>query len=134
MTLKRQLCSSSAMANKTVTKKSWLMLASCPRRRRIYQSRTRSSLLSPLIKGKQIVVKPKSTNFGLGISIFQEPASLDNYKKALEIAFAEDTAVLVEEFIPGTEYRFFILTGVVSLSSLVSLLMLSVMANTPFVN
>ena len=57
------------------------------------------------------MVKPKSTNFGLGISIFQEPASLDNYKKALEIAFAEDTAVLVEEFIPGTEYRFFILDG-----------------------
>ena len=80
------------------------------------------------------MVKPKSTNFGLGISIFQEPASLDNYKKALEIAFAEDTAVLVEEFIPGTEYRFFILMDVVRLSSFVSLPMLSVMANTPFVN
>ena len=28
-----------------------------------------------------------------------------------QIAFAEDTSVLVEEFIPGTEYRFFILDG-----------------------
>ena len=38
-------------------------------------------------------------------------ASSHPRKKALEIAFAEDTAVLVEEFIPGTEYRFFILDG-----------------------
>ena len=55
------------------------------------------------------VVKPKSTNFGLGISIFKEAASREDYQKALEIAFAEDRAVLVEEFFPGTEYRFFVL-------------------------
>ena len=42
---------------------------------------------------------------------FPRACQLDNYKKALEIAFAEDTAVLVEEFISGTEYRFFILDG-----------------------
>ena len=64
-----------------------------------------------MIKDRQIVVKPKSTNFGLGISIFQEPASLEAYRKALEIAFSEDAAVLVEEFIAGTEYRFFVLDG-----------------------
>ena len=29
----------------------------------------------------------------------------------MEIAFSEDTAVLVEEFIAGTEYRFFVLDG-----------------------
>ena len=78
--------------------------------------------------------KPKSTNFGLGISIFQEPASLDNYKKALEIAFAEDTAVLVEEFISGTEYRFFILDGRCEAVLLRVAANVSVMANTPFVN
>lgn len=58
-----------------------------------------------------IVVKPKSTNFGLGISIFQEPASQADYEKALDIAFSEDSHVLVEEFVAGTEYRFFILDG-----------------------
>ena len=68
-------------------------------------------LAYPLIKNREIVVKPKSTNFGLGISIFQEPASLEAYHKALEIAFSEDVAVLVEEFIAGTEYRFFVLDG-----------------------
>ena len=100
-----------AMANKTVTKKI-LADADFPvPAGDEFTSLEQGLAYYPLIKDKQIVVKPKSTNFGLGISIFQEPASLDNYKKALEIAFAEDTAVLVEEFIPGTEYRFFILDG-----------------------
>ncbi|HEP1843560.1 TPA: bifunctional glutamate--cysteine ligase GshA/glutathione synthetase GshB [Streptococcus suis] len=63
------------------------------------------------VASSAIVVKPKSTNFGLGISIFQEPASLADYEKALDIAFSEDSHVLVEEFVSGTEYRFFILEG-----------------------
>ncbi|HEM6136494.1 TPA: bifunctional glutamate--cysteine ligase GshA/glutathione synthetase GshB [Streptococcus suis] len=63
------------------------------------------------VASSAMVVKPKSTNFGLGISIFQEPASLADYEKALDIAFAEDSHVLVEEFVAGTEYRFFVLDG-----------------------
>ncbi|HFH9837897.1 TPA: bifunctional glutamate--cysteine ligase GshA/glutathione synthetase GshB [Streptococcus suis] len=63
------------------------------------------------VASSAIVVKPKSTNFGLGISIFQEPASLVDYEKALDIAFSEDSHVLVEEFVSGTEYRFFVLDG-----------------------
>lgn len=63
------------------------------------------------IQKKAIVVKPKSTNFGLGISIFKEPTNLEAYEKALDIAFSEDQSLLVEEFIDGTEYRFFILDG-----------------------
>lgn len=100
-----------AMANKTVTKKILADAGFPVPAGDEFTSLEQGLAYYPLIKGKQIVVKPKSTNFGLGISIFQEPASLDNYKKALEIAFEEDTAVLVEEFIPGTEYRFFILDG-----------------------
>ena len=100
-----------AMANKTVTKKILSNAGFPVPAGDEFTSLEQGLAYYPLIKDKQIVVKPKSTNFGLGISIFQEPASLDNYQKALEIAFAEDTAVLVEEFIPGTEYRFFILDG-----------------------
>lgn len=100
-----------AMANKTVTKKILTDAGFPVPAGDEFTSLEQGLAYYPLIKDKQIVVKPKSTNFGLGISIFQEPASLDNYKKALEIAFAEDTAVLVEEFISGTEYRFFILDG-----------------------
>ena len=58
---------------------------------------------------KAFVVKPKSTNYGLGITIFKEGASLEDFTEALRIAFKEDTAVLIEEFLPGTEYRFFVL-------------------------
>ena len=100
-----------AMANKTVTKKILADAGFPVPAGDEFTSLEQGLAYYPLIKDKQIVVKPKSTNFGLGISIFQEPTSLDNYKKSLEIAFAEDTAVLVEEFIPGTEYRFFILDG-----------------------
>ena len=100
-----------AMANKTVTKKILADAGFPVPAGDEFTSLEQGLAYYPLIKEKQIVVKPKSTNFGLGISIFQEPTSLENYKKALEIAFSEDTAVLVEEFIPGTEYRFFILDG-----------------------
>ena len=100
-----------AMANKTVTKKI-LAAADFPVPAGAEFSSLEEGLAYyPLIKDRQIVVKPKSTNFGLGISIFQEPASLESYRKALEIAFSEDAAVLVEEFIAGTEYRFFVLDG-----------------------
>ncbi|GAA0084447.1 bifunctional glutamate--cysteine ligase GshA/glutathione synthetase GshB [Clostridium sp. CTA-7] len=55
-----------------------------------------------------IVVKPKSTNFGIGISIFKEGAKEEDIKEAFEIAFANDNTVLVEEFIKGKEYRFLV--------------------------
>ena len=54
-------------------------------------------------------MKPKTTNYGLGISIFKEGANYEDYQKALELAFKEDSSVLIEEFINGTEYRFFVL-------------------------
>lgn len=100
-----------AMANKTVTKKI-LSAAGFPVPAGAEFSTLEEGIAYyPLIKDKPIVVKPKSTNFGLGISIFQAPANRDSYQKALEIAFSEDNSILVEEFIAGTEYRFFILDG-----------------------
>lgn len=64
------------------------------------------------VKNKQIVIKPKSTNFGLGISIFKHgTTSLDDYSKAIKFALKEDKDVLIEEFIEGTEYRFFVIEG-----------------------
>ncbi|MFC3932349.1 bifunctional glutamate--cysteine ligase GshA/glutathione synthetase GshB [Streptococcus dentapri] len=62
-------------------------------------------------RDKPIVIKPKSTNFGLGISIFRYGASPSDYQRAVELAFAEDKSILVEEYIAGTEYRFFVLDG-----------------------
>ncbi|AQP52920.1 bifunctional glutamate--cysteine ligase/glutathione synthetase [Vagococcus penaei] len=56
-----------------------------------------------------IVVKPKSTNFSLGISIFQKGFQQSDFKEAIHLAFKEDTSILIEEFIEGTEYRFYVL-------------------------
>lgn len=56
-----------------------------------------------------IVIKPKSTNFGIGISIFPKGADGADIKRALEEAFKYDTTVLVETFIKGKEYRFLVI-------------------------
>lgn len=59
--------------------------------------------------GRDIVVKPNSTNFGLGVIILKEMQCETNYRVALETAFKHDDAVLIEEFISGKEYRFLII-------------------------
>ncbi|MFS1512882.1 bifunctional glutamate--cysteine ligase GshA/glutathione synthetase GshB [Chengkuizengella sp. SCS-71B] len=56
-----------------------------------------------------IVIKPKSTNFGLGISILKENYSQHTYKRAVELAFQYDDSILIEQFISGKEYRFFVI-------------------------
>lgn len=56
--------------------------------------------------GKAIVIKPKSTNFGSGVSIFKDGANEEDIIEALKIAFKHDNTVLIEEFIKGKEYRF----------------------------
>lgn len=61
-----------------------------------------------LFKDNSIVIKPKTTNFGLGISIFKNKYSKDDFIKAIDIAFSEDNSILIEEFIPGKEYRFLV--------------------------
>lgn len=58
---------------------------------------------------KPIVIKPKSTNFGTGISIFPQGANKEDITSAFEIAFKYDNTVLVEEFISGKEYRFLVI-------------------------
>ena len=60
-------------------------------------------------KNKPIVIKPKSTNFGIGISIFKDGGSEEDILKALNIAFKYDNTVVVEEFIEGKEYRFLVI-------------------------
>ena len=59
--------------------------------------------------GAGTVIKPKSTNFGLGITIFKDDFSKEDYEKALEIAFKEDNSILIEKFIKGKEYRIFVI-------------------------
>lgn len=63
-------------------------------------------------KELDIVVKPKSTNYGTGITILKNDNThsfRDEYKKAVEYAFTFDNTVLVEEFLEGKEYRFLVI-------------------------
>lgn len=63
-----------------------------------------------LFENRAVVIKPKSTNYGLGITIFQQGVqNREDFAKALEIAFREDKEVMVEDYLVGTEYRFFVL-------------------------
>lgn len=61
------------------------------------------------LKNKPIVIKPKSTNFGKGISIFPEGTKEEDLGSAFKEAFKHDNTVLVEEFIKGKEYRFLVI-------------------------
>jgi glutamate--cysteine ligase/glutathione synthase len=58
--------------------------------------------------GKDIVIKPKSTNFGLGITILKKLRSEEDYRLAITQALNYDSSVMIEKFIPGKEYRFLV--------------------------
>jgi glutamate--cysteine ligase len=55
------------------------------------------------------VVKPKTTNFGIGITLLPESAPQSYFEAAFRDAFRHDTTVVVEEFIEGPEYRFLVI-------------------------
>lgn len=57
------------------------------------------------------VVKPKSTNYGIGISIFKETTIQADYEEAVKIAFENDDAIIVETYAHGTEFRFYVQNG-----------------------
>ncbi|MDD6024446.1 MAG: bifunctional glutamate--cysteine ligase GshA/glutathione synthetase GshB [Oscillospiraceae bacterium] len=56
-------------------------------------------------------VKPAFTNYGKGITVFSAPPTEELFEKALDIAFSNSTEILVEEFIPGDDYRFLVIGG-----------------------
>lgn len=58
---------------------------------------------------KDIVVKPKSTNFGEGVVVLKHPYEESDLKKAVMMAFTFDHSVMIEEFIAGREYRFLVI-------------------------
>ncbi len=61
------------------------------------------------IHDNAMVIKPVSTNFGIGITMLDAGFTYPVYEKALKNAFAEDTTVLVEAFVEGKEYRFLVM-------------------------
>jgi len=60
-------------------------------------------------KDRAVVIKPKLTNFGLGISILKTNTDAVIFERAIDIAFEFDSGILIEEFIEGKEFRFFVM-------------------------
>ncbi len=60
---------------------------------------------------KKIVIKPRNTNYGTGITVFSKKASKAQILNAIEYAFQFDNNVLVEEYKKGMEYRFLVING-----------------------
>ncbi len=58
---------------------------------------------------RDIVVKPKSTNFGEGVFILKNIQSAHILTDAVEHALRYDDSVLIEEFASGKEYRFLVI-------------------------
>lgn len=56
-----------------------------------------------------VVIKPNTTNFGEGITIFPEGASIEKIKEAIDFSLSKDDTVLIEPFIKGREYRFIVI-------------------------
>ncbi|MCK9617725.1 MAG: bifunctional glutamate--cysteine ligase GshA/glutathione synthetase GshB [Lentimicrobiaceae bacterium] len=62
-----------------------------------------------LFKGKPVVIKPNQTNFGIGITILKENRDESIFHRAVDIAFEHDSTILIEEFVEGKEFRFFVI-------------------------
>lgn len=60
-------------------------------------------------RNKLIVIKPKSENFGIGITIFKSSFSLSEFEIAINLAFQNGGPIIIEEFIVGEEFRFLII-------------------------
>lgn len=60
------------------------------------------------LPNRAFVVKPKNTNYGLGITIFRSKPDEADYIDSLSFAYKEDKTVLIEDYIEGTELRFYI--------------------------
>lgn len=111
MTSKDTYISHWIMANKTVTKKLLERSGFKVPGGEEFTSADKAIDSYGQFKEKAIVIKPKSTNYGIGISIFKKPASFEGYSEAVRLAFQEDEQILVEDYIEGTEYRFFVING-----------------------
>ncbi|MGT2784427.1 bifunctional glutamate--cysteine ligase GshA/glutathione synthetase GshB [Streptococcus merionis] len=100
------------MENKVVTKKILTQAGFAVPASIQVTSRFEAERSFGLVANRPIVIKPKSTNYGLGISIFEQGVNdKADYLEAIELALKEDSEVMIEDFLAGTEYRFFVLDG-----------------------
>ena len=98
-----------AMENKVVTKKILAAHHIVVPRGEVFTNKERCKKAASRFIDQAFVVKPNSTNFGLGISIFNHETTVEAYEKAVDIAFSHDSTVIVESFLKGREYRLLVI-------------------------
>ncbi|GEK91481.1 bifunctional glutamate--cysteine ligase GshA/glutathione synthetase GshB [Alkalibacterium kapii] len=111
MTSKDSYISHWIMANKTVTKKLLRKNNFSVPDGSEFSDLEEAENYYDIATEKAFVIKPKSTNYGVGITIFKQKPKKADYLEALNFAFKEDDSILIEEYIEGSEYRFFVLNG-----------------------
>lgn len=64
-------------------------------------------------EGRPLVVKPNSTNYGVGVTVLPGPADRAAVEAALRRAFGASPGdrVIAEEYVAGPEYRFLVIGG-----------------------
>jgi glutamate--cysteine ligase len=99
------------MENKEVTKK--VLAAAGIRTPTGILASSRASALEAAGKfaGRALVVKPRSTNFGEGVAILGPDRRTGETETAIDAALALDRSIILEEFIPGREFRFLVIGG-----------------------
>lgn len=101
------------MRNKNLTKQLLREQGIPTPRGEIFASREEALLEHSTHHAVACVVKPNYTNFGKGITVFPKHPSEEQFEKAVDIAFRYSPQVIVEEYIPGDDYRFLVIGNVV---------------------
>ncbi len=100
-----------AMENKVVTKKLLHEKGIAVPNGEVFTTLESAVRVFERYKGQHIVIKPKSTNFGLGITMMETLTSKERFIQALKIAFRYDSCIVIEKFQRGNEYRFLVING-----------------------
>lgn len=67
--------------------------------------------LASIFFNTPLVVKPRNTNYGTGITVFPKKVSKKQIMDAIKYAFKFDDNILLEEYAKGMEYRFLVVDG-----------------------
>jgi glutamate--cysteine ligase len=101
------------MENKAVAKRAMADAGVAVPEGRLAEDRASALEAAALFAGRALVVKPRSTNFGVGVAILGPGRARADEEAAVDAAFAHDSALIIEENVPGEEYRFLVIGGAV---------------------
>jgi glutamate--cysteine ligase len=111
MTGHDDLISYMIMENKVVTKKILSEAGFSVAEGADFCSRDNAINAYSRFKNIKTIIKPKQTNYGIGLSFLEAGFSKEEFEEAIDFAFASDSSILIENFYEGLEYRFLVIDG-----------------------